>query len=405
MLTGGAGGVMVMTLVLNPVLPAKAQTSRPRSEQAVTTTMKLASGTGVVVDGRDASTSFCEVTTGVTSIATPPNMVSCKAGTPTNPYVVTNNDGEGTIPCFSYTTNLPWCAKLAGARWESLNSGADDSSDPPPAFYLYSTNFTLCQTASATLSGSMLADGAAGVFLNGTLLTSMPDTGTSANFVTPTSFGSSTEFAVGTNTITFIVHDTTAPYTGLDYSATVTSPACETLSCSRVKGVATFVPPLVNGGTVSDEAKISLTLSDCIGSDNPIPRSGKATSSGPLTTNSCSNLKSSGASSNVDGSDVVPRTAGPIQGLDVTIGKKIKHTSTASDVLFGGYSNIGDNSNFGWSLGGVGTSVTGFYQGSDGGSGSTAQYVTNGTDSQITAACEGAGLKSLKIVSGSISLK
>src|SRR5580700_913776 len=84
MLTGGAGGVMVMALVITPVLPAKAQTSRPRSEQAVTTTMKLARGTGVVVNGQDASTSFCEVNTGVTSIATAPNMVSCKAGTPTN---------------------------------------------------------------------------------------------------------------------------------------------------------------------------------------------------------------------------------------------------------------------------------------------------------------------------------
>jgi hypothetical protein len=74
-------------------------------------------------------------------------------------------------------------------------------------------------------------------------------------------------------------------------------------------------------------------------------------------------------------------------------------------VTFGGYKQAAGISNFGWTLGGSGTTVTGSDQGSDGGASSTAQYVSNKTAAQISADCAGSGLTSLKIVSGFVSLK
>jgi hypothetical protein len=384
-----------VALTTTPVLPAQAQANSTHTPTATSSTQVLASGTGVVINGKDASTSFCEVASGVTSIVTPPSTVRCKPSTPSNPYVVTNNDGEGTINCPTFSTNLPWCGTLTGARWDSLNRGADDSSDPPPAYYLYDATFSICQTAGVTLSGSMLADDSAGVFLNGTLLTSMPDpvTSNAGNFNTPTPFSASTGFAVGTNTLAFIVHDTMAPYTGLDYIATVSSPTCETVSCQKVKGKVTFDPPLVNGGTASDEAKVSVTMGDCVGIDNSTSTPGKGTSSGSLATNSCSNLNLSTASGPA-------ATGNLLQNLDIKFRKKVE-----ADVTFGGYKQAVGISNFGWSLGGSGTTVTGSDQGSDGGASSTAQYVSNKTAAQISADCAGSGLTSLKIVSGFVSLK
>jgi hypothetical protein len=395
LLTGTSVGALFVALVTTPILAAQARADSVHTATTTSSAQVLASGTGIVVNGQDASTSFCEVASGVTSIVTPPSAVSCKPSTPSNPYVVTNNDGEGTVNCQTFSTNLPWCGTLSGAKWDSLNKGADDSSNPPPAFYLYDATFSVCQTSGVTLSGSMLADDSAGVFLNGTLLTSMPDpvTSNADNFTTPTPFSASTGFDVGTNTLAFIVHDTLAPYTGLDYIATVSSPTCETVSCPNVTGKVTFDPPLVNGGTTSDEAKVSVTLADCVGIDNSTSTSGKGTSSGSMATNSCSNLNLSTASGPA-------ATGNLLQNLDIKFRKKVE-----ADVTFGGYRQAVGIPNFGWSLGGSGTTVTGSDQGSDGGAGSTAQYVSNKTTAQISADCAGSGLKSLKIVSGFVSLK
>jgi hypothetical protein len=389
-------GALFVAVMTTPVLAAPGQARHAQRATTSSPTQVVASGTGVIVNGQDASTSFCEVASGVTSITSPPSSASCKPSTPSHPFVVTNNDGEGTINCATFTTNLPWCGTVSGAAWDSLNKGADDSSNPPPAFYVYDATFSVCQTAGTSLSGSMLADDSAGVFLNNTLLTSMPDpvTFNASNYTTPTPFSASTGFTLGSNTLAFVVHDTASPYTGLDYRATISSPTCDTISCSSVKGKVTFVPPLVNGGTASDEAKISVTVSNCVGSGGATLTSGKGTSSGSLTTDSCSNLNLSTQSGMTDS------PSNPLQNLDIKFRKKVD-----ADVTFGAYTQAAGVPDFGWSLGGPGTTVTGSDQGTDGGASSTAQYVSTLSTAKVSSDCAGAGLKSLKIASGSLTLK
>lgn len=129
---------------------------------------------------------------------------------------------------------FPGWGTIAGTGWVGLNSSGTDSSNPPPKYYIYDATFTLCesQVAGTTITGEMYADNEAGAFLNGKSIGFQPLHGSNKNFgangAPATTFTSSASFKAGVNTVQFVVFDETGGATGLDFSATVTSPACVT---------------------------------------------------------------------------------------------------------------------------------------------------------------------------------
>ncbi|HEY7946842.1 MAG TPA: hypothetical protein VID75_04145, partial [Acidimicrobiales bacterium] len=174
-------------------------------------------------------------------------------------------------------------------------------------------------------------------------------------------------------------------------------PAIGTLSCTGVTGRVTFNPPLVNGGTTSGREKTSLTISACTtsGSNYPTPVTARGTSSGKLATNDCVSLLT--GSTSMAGSD-------PALALRLSLPHP-SYTGVKVRADFGGGTHT-TAPQFGWSLSGAGTTVVSSFTGSDGGSSSTAQYVSNLTLAQVMTACASpTGLKSLKITSGALSLQ
>jgi hypothetical protein len=226
-----AVGALLVVIGIGPLSgEAQAQTS----SSTVTTT--LASGTTTNANGLDPNTSLCQNPAGVTSILGPdPTTPVCQASTPSNPIpsnpyvVVANTTLWGSSSC-----GFVWgCSHIAGATWVGIASTGSDSSNAPSAtlnpFYIYDAEFPLSCPAGASLQGSMAADNAVGVFLNGNFLTATSQSAITSNFSTPTPFGSTSGFQA-TNTIDFIVNDISPSYTGLDYGVTITDnlAACAT---------------------------------------------------------------------------------------------------------------------------------------------------------------------------------
>lgn len=118
-------------------------------------------------------------------------------------------------------------ARIPGASWVSLDGTAEDAPNPPPKYYIYDTTFNVCsnQIPGTRIEGTMLADDAAGAFLNGEPLANQGSFAYS-NFFGPASvFGpySGPALKVGLNTLQFVVIDVFEESTGLDFSAWVTS--------------------------------------------------------------------------------------------------------------------------------------------------------------------------------------
>jgi hypothetical protein len=179
-----------------------------------------------------------------------PGFAPKKNGTYNYAPLVTPHNGafpETAKSCssgFSTTATVvsspPWSGSISGASWVSFNNtGYDQGNSPVPRYYIYDASFTLCpnQTTDARLEGNMLADDIVGAFLNGQPIGNDPYPGyDSADQTTPKPFGpASGPFKAGTNTIQFVVYDEygypaiPTGYTGLDFSASVTSEvACET---------------------------------------------------------------------------------------------------------------------------------------------------------------------------------
>jgi hypothetical protein len=235
--------------------PAQAQATgaplrppHPGSPPGGTTRMQtitLSSGvpTATTRDGLDASTSFCVLgdapgfSTSNTLYsyagpALPPAPSDCLTGYPAHPYVTA-----------FYST------VIAGTQWVAPSPTASDSQLPPPAnqpvYYVYDAEFQACPTKGAPLSaahlaGSMLADNAAGVYLNGHFIAATPGSlSSSHNFTIPTAFAApppAGAFVAGTNVLDFVVEDASQPETGLDYTVTVTVPACGQVKICKVAG-------------------------------------------------------------------------------------------------------------------------------------------------------------------------
>ncbi len=226
---------------------ASAQSTKSASKSTTGTTIVLGSGT-TDSSGLDTNSSFCQFPAGAATVATDPGYPSptC-AEALANPYVVSN----------AQATSNSWGTPASGTSWVGPN--ATGSSETPatkcPAgnvptgngvcnFYVYDATFTLPCLAKPTLKGGMMADNLAGVFLNGHFIAQQA-TGAgfsydgvnppTTNFTTPTSFSTASNFAL-TNTVDFVVWDSTGPSTGLDYKLVVTDGACGTLKICKVAG-------------------------------------------------------------------------------------------------------------------------------------------------------------------------
>jgi Putative Ig domain len=174
-----------------------------------------------------------------------------------------------------------YTGKISGASWVGIDPAGQcsDLANPPlrspytPRFYVYDTEFTLpaCVT-SVSIQGSMLADNAAAVYLNGNLIGNQSSVGggPATNFngtgpgLLPTPFGPEGSFfdLNATNVLDFLVLDHTTPETGLDFGATVTyTPCLATLKICKVAGFGIFAgqhfkftmspAPVSGSGTVS----------------------------------------------------------------------------------------------------------------------------------------------------------
>lgn len=227
---------------------ASARPTKKAANSTTVTTTVLASGTTTSSTGLDPNSSFCQFPSGAATVTTDPGYPSptC-AETLANPYVVSN----------AQATSNSWGAPISGSSWVGPN--ATGSSETPAAkcpagnvpkglqecnFYLYDATFTLPCLAKPSLKGAMMADNLAGVFLNGHFIKEQA-TGAGfsydgvnppgTNFTTPTAFTTSANFAL-TNTVDFVVWDSTGFSTGLDYKLVVTDGACGTLKICKVAG-------------------------------------------------------------------------------------------------------------------------------------------------------------------------
>ncbi len=248
-------GALLLGVLLGPAVGVAAAqpepTSRPIRGIGITT-VTLASGAGATTTGVDSKTSLCEKPTTpagappVASVKGPdPVSPGCAKGTPAHPYLEPHG---------------PWSGAIPGAKWVGIDPTGHGSDFPnsSPTFYIYDAEFTLGCTGHDSLVGHMLADNAAGVFLNNHLITAQPDPSTppSKNFTTPTFFVTSFNFHAGLNVVDFIVHDTSPPATGLDYSFTVISPRCATLKICKVAGLG--VPVLTPFTFMAGSATVSV---------------------------------------------------------------------------------------------------------------------------------------------------
>ena len=163
------------------------------------------------------------------------------------------------------------------------------------------------------------------------------------------------------------------------------------VSCTGVTGTVSFAPSLTNTGKSPESASISVTSTGCTtsGSDVHVTSgAGTATLSDP--TNSCTGL-------------VTPRQL----TVDITWTPSTVHSS---EVTFSGFSvaTNGPGGGGGFTLPSAsGTAkVSGSFAGSDHGAGSTSAVYSSDTVTKLLAACgSAAGLASIPVTSGSLTLK
>jgi len=158
-----------------------------------------------------------------------------------------------------------------------------------------------------------------------------------------------------------------------------------TVSCTKIKGTITFKPPLTNTGTATENTTVKITVSGCTGG-TPKPKKGsvKEDISTATSTNSCLSLNNSSPETlNVKWSPA-----------------SIAGTTTSFSGYMAGSNMAGDEGFVLPNSGGTGTATGSYPTGS-----ATASAYSNETESQITAACgTTAGLKKLKVTSGSATL-
>ncbi len=146
-----------------------------------------------------------------------------------------------------------------------------------------------------------------------------------------------------------------------------------TYSCSKLLGTITFTPPIKNSAQTVKTSVIS-TASTCKGTDKPVITSAKSTSVSSKVGATCAGLTQQAA------------TKFHTTYLPAGIAPSVLTGTTSS----GGTSPVSFN---------VAGKVTGSYPSAT----AKAHAVIKETISQILAACGGTGLKTLHIISGSVT--
>ena len=253
--TAGAVSAETILTVTNS-LPSTTTVTTPDSWSTT-----MASGTSTT-SGQDPNTSLCEFPTDADTeygsggpSAYPNNLInsdlgpdgtptgSCPSGSPTHAYVVTSGGvaSDGTpIPGTNWVA--PNTTGASGPTASVCPAGNVPTGSDSCNFYVYDASFylpdSLAGCSNLQISGSMMADNQAGVFLNGNYLASQPGAPNSWDGENPTGNNSSTPFAFtspvpigdfnvsAANTIDFVVWDSTYGQTGLDYTVTISESGC-----------------------------------------------------------------------------------------------------------------------------------------------------------------------------------
>lgn len=173
------------------------------------------------------------------------------------------------------------------------------------------------------------------------------------------------------------------------------TPAAKTatgaITCTHLAGRLTFLPPLRDKGTVTEVTTISLQASGCTTSGSNVPDVTGSVASGTITspTNSCTGLLTSRALS-----------------IHITWAPS---TIRASVLTFSGYrgaSSVSGGEGFALPNAGGTAKVTGSFSGSDQGAASSAETYSDQTATQLLTACSSsAGLTSLAVTSGTVTLR
>lgn len=168
-------------------------------------------------------------------------------------------------------------------------------------------------------------------------------------------------------------------------AASVAQPG--SITCTGLSGTIEFSPPLLKDGTSSEVASVMLTLRACTTSGGgKKPSTGNATASVTNISNNCEHF-------------VLGFTDQETLAIKWAPSKKI----LPSEISFPGYEPTTSGGNFGFKIGGSGTTVSGSYAGSDKGAGSTAEFISDKTKTQI-ASC-GSELEVVKFTSGTLTLQ
>lgn len=253
--TVAAGGVSAETILTVTNSLASTTVTTPDSWST-----SVASGTTTTASGQDPNTSLCEFPTDADTAygpggpsASPNNSINsdlgpdgtppggCASASPTLAYVAASMDSEGP-PIAGTQWVGPDSSGHSGPTASVCPAGNTPSGADSCNFYVYDATFdlpdSLADCSNLQISGSMLADNQAGVFLNGNYITSQPGALNSwdgenppdTNFTTPFAFSTPvpiSDFNVsGTNTIDFVVWDASYNNTGLDYQATISESGC-----------------------------------------------------------------------------------------------------------------------------------------------------------------------------------
>ena len=225
----------------------------------------------------------------------------------------------------------------------------------------------------------MLADNAVGVYLNNNFITaqSVAGGGPTSNFRGPaTPFATSSFFKVGTNVLDFIVADTSAPYTAVDFSATIRSSSSVQpgITCSGADGTMSFRPPLTDGGTRPEVATLRADLGACsVRGGNSTPRDSLVTLSLNVSSNNCARFS--------DDANQTKKT----NHETLKYGTKYRQTKVTFPGTTATTPHGGSGKQLALNFGGSGTTATGSYVGDDGGALSTATFVTTGTTGNLVA--------------------
>jgi hypothetical protein len=181
--------------------------------------------------------------------------------------------------------------------------------------------------------------------------------------------------------------------TGVGIASAKKGAVLGTVSCTAAAGAITFVPPLVTTGPYASEtATAKVTFTSCSGSVATPTKGSIDTVFTSISTDQCPPATAKGTSG---GSLSIKWAPGKIEPSTVSFSTKASASGGPDDGLGYVYPGTGGTS-----------SVSGSFMGSDKGATSTAAVYSDLSSSALLAQCEtSAGLKKMKIVSGSIDLK